>query len=176
MGFSNLIGLFIVLSTAATLHAAGAVQITSSAQAAQALRPLAGDAAFLLFSLGILGTGLLAVPVLAGSAAYAMAEAFQWRAGLDLKLVQAREFYAIIALATLGGVAIDFAPIDPIQALFWSAVINGVIAVPIMIIMMLLADDPVVMGEFTITRRLKLLGWMATWTMAAAVVAMFVTA
>ena len=175
MGFSNLIGLFILLSAAATLHAAGLTEITSSAQAAQALRPLAGDFAFALFSLGILGTGLLAVPVLAGSAAYAMAEAFEWRAGLDLKLVQAREFYAIIALATLGGVAIDFTPIQPLQALFWAAVINGIIAVPIMMIMMLMADDRKVMGEFTITRRLKLLGWLATWTMAAAVVAMFVT-
>ncbi len=175
MGFSNLIGLFILLSTAATLHAAGVTDIETSAQAAQALRPLAGNFAFLLFSLGIIGTGLLAVPVLAGSAAYAMAETFKWPAGLDLKLLQAREFYAIIALATLGGVAIDFAPIDPIKALFWSAVINGVIAVPIMIVTMLLADDPKVMGDFTITRRLKLLGWMATWTMAAAVFAMFAT-
>ena len=175
MGFSNLIGLFILLSTAATLHAAGVTEIATSAQAAEALRPLAGNFAFLLFSLGIIGTGLLAVPVLAGSAAYAMAETFQWRAGLDLKLVQAREFYGIIALAILGGVAIDFAPVDPIQALFWAAVVNGVIAVPIMIIMMLMADDATVMGEFTITRRLKLLGWMATWTMAAAVVAMLVT-
>lgn len=157
------------------LNAGGIFEITTSAQAAQALRPLAGDFAFLLFSLGIVGTGLLAVPVLAGSAAYAMAETFKWRAGLDLKLVQAREFYAIIALATLGGVIIDFAPVDPIRALFWSAVVDGVIAVPIMIVMMLLADDPKVMGDVTITRRLKLLGWLATWTMAAAVFAMFVT-
>ncbi|HZQ62954.1 MAG TPA: divalent metal cation transporter [Casimicrobiaceae bacterium] len=176
MGFSNLIGLFIILSTAATLHSAGIRDITTSAQAAEALRPLAGHFAFVLFSLGIVGTGLLAVPVLAGSAAYAMAETFKWKAGLDLKLVQAREFYAIIALAMLGGVVIDFAPVDPIKALFWTAVVNGVIAVPIMVVMMLLADDPKVMGEFTITRRLKVLGWLATWTMAAAVIAMFVTA
>jgi Mn2+/Fe2+ NRAMP family transporter len=133
----------------------------------------AGDATFLLFSLGIIGTGMLAVPVLAGSAAYAVAEAFEWKSGLDLKLLEAREFYAIIALATLGGVLLDFTPIDPIKALFWSAVINGVIAVPIMIVMMLLADDARVMGDFTVTRRLKALGWLATWTMAAAVVAMF---
>jgi Mn2+/Fe2+ NRAMP family transporter len=176
MGFSNLVALFIIISTAATLHAAGVTDIQTSAQAAEALRPLAGDSAFLLFSLGIIGTGLLAVPVLAGSAAYAVAEAFEWRSGLDLKLLEAREFYAIIALATLGGVALDFTPIDPIRALFWSAVINGVIAVPIMVIMMLLADDPKVMGTFTVTRRLKALGWLATWTMAAAVVAMVAAA
>jgi NRAMP (natural resistance-associated macrophage protein)-like metal ion transporter len=175
MGFSNLIALFIIISAAATLHAAGIEDIQTSAQAAEALRPLAGDAAFLLFSLGIIGTGMLAVPVLAGSAAYAVTEAFEWRSGLDRKLLEAREFYAIIALATLGGVLLDFTPIDPIKALFWSAVINGVIAVPIMIVMMLLADDPHVMGPFTVTRRLKALGWLATWTMAAAVVAMFVT-
>jgi NRAMP (natural resistance-associated macrophage protein)-like metal ion transporter len=175
MGFSNLIALFIIITTAATLHAAGITEIATSAQAAEVLRPLAGDATFLLFSLGIIGTGMLAVPVLAGSAAYAMAETFEWKSGLDLKLLEAREFYAIIALATLGGVAVDFTPIDPIKALFWSAVVNGVIAVPIMVVMMLMADDPRVMGPFTVTRRLKVLGWLATWTMAAAVVAMFVT-
>ena len=157
MGFSNLIALFIIISTAATLHASGITDIQTSAQAAEALRPLAGDSAFLLFSLGIIGTGLLAVPVLAGSAAYAVAETFEWKSGLDLKL---------------GGVAIDFTLIDPIKALFWSAVINGVIAVPIMVVMMLLADDPKVMGTFVVTRRLKALGWLATWTMAAAVIAM----
>jgi NRAMP (natural resistance-associated macrophage protein)-like metal ion transporter len=174
MGFSNLIALFIIISCAATLHRNGITDIATSAQAAEALRPLAGDAAFLLFSLGIIGTGMLAVPVLAGSAAYAVAETFEWKSGLDLKLLEAREFYAIIAFATLGGVLLDFTPIDPIKALFWSAVINGVIAVPIMVVMMLLADDPKVMGAFTVTRRLKMLGWLATWTMAAAVVAMFV--
>ena len=174
MGFSNLIALFILISCAATLHRNGITDIATSAQAAEALRPLAGDAAFLLFSLGIIGTGMLAVPVLAGSAAYAVTEAFEWKSGLDLRLLEAREFYGIIAFATLGGVLLDFTPIDPIRALFWSAVINGVIAVPIMVVMMLLADDPRVMGAFTVTRRLKALGWLATWTMAAAVVAMFV--
>jgi NRAMP (natural resistance-associated macrophage protein)-like metal ion transporter len=173
MGFSNLIALCIIVGTAATLHTAGITDIATSAQAAEALRPLAGDAAFLLFALGIIGTGMLAVPVLAGSAAYAVAEAFEWKGSLDLKLLEAREFYGIIALATLGGTALDFTPIDPIKGLFWSAVINGVIAVPIMVVMMLLADDERVMGEFTVTRRLKALGWLATWTMAAAVVAMF---
>jgi NRAMP (natural resistance-associated macrophage protein)-like metal ion transporter len=176
MGFSNLIALFIIISCAATLHRNGITDIATSAQAAEALRPLVGDAAFLLFSLGIIGTGMLAVPVLAGSAAYAVAETFEWKSGLDLKLLEAREFYGIIAFATLGGVLLDFTPIDPIKALFWSAVVNGVIAVPIMVVMMLLADDPKVMGVFTVTRRLKALGWLATWTMAAAVVAMFVTA
>ena len=174
MAFSNLIALFIIISTAATLHAAGIQDIQTSAQAAEALRPFAGDAAFLLFSLGIIGTGMLAVPVLAGSAAYAVAETFKWRSGLALDLLKAREFYAIIALATLGGVLLGFMPIDPIRALFWSAVINGVIAVPIMAVMMLLAGDSQVMGMLTVTRRLKVLGWLATATMAAAVTAMFV--
>ncbi len=175
MGFSNLVAFCIIVGTAATLHVAGFTDIQTSAQAAEALRPLAGDFAFLLFALGIIGTGLIAVPVLAGSAAYAVAETFEWRRGLDLKLLEAREFYAIIALATLGGVALDFSPIDPIKALFWSAVINGVIAVPIMVVMMLLADDAKVMGRFIVTRRLKALGWLATGTMAAAVAAMFAT-
>jgi NRAMP (natural resistance-associated macrophage protein)-like metal ion transporter len=175
MGFSNLIALFIIVSCAATLHGNGITDITTSAQAAEALRPLAGEWAFLLFAFGIIGTGMLAVPVLAGSAAYAVAETFEWKSGLDLKLLEAREFYGIIAFATLGGVLLDFSPIDPIKALFWSAVVNGVIAVPIMVVMMLLADDSKVMGAFTVTRRLKALGWLATWTMAAAVVAMFVT-
>jgi NRAMP (natural resistance-associated macrophage protein)-like metal ion transporter len=175
MAFSNVVAFCIILATAATLNASGITNIQTSAQAAEALRPLAGNAAFLLFALGIIGTGLIAVPVLAGSAAYAVSESFEWKRGLDLKLLEAREFYAIIALATLGGVALDFSPIDPIRALFWSAVVNGVIAVPIMVIMMLLADDPKVMGRFIVKRRLKALGWLATGTMAAAVAAMFAT-
>jgi Mn2+/Fe2+ NRAMP family transporter len=175
MAFSNIVAFCIILGAAGTLHLAGITDIQTSAQAAEALRPLAGDFTFLLFSLGIIGTGLIAVPVLAGSAAYAVAETFEWKRGLDLKLLEAREFYAIIALATLGGVALDFSPIDPIKALFWSAVINGVIAVPIMVVMMLLADDARVMGRFIVTRRLKALGWLATGTMAAAVAAMFAT-
>ena len=175
MAFSNVVAFCIILGTAATLNAAGVTDIRTSAQAAEALRPLAGPFAFLLFSLGIIGTGMIAVPVLAGSAAYAVAEAFEWKRGLDLKLLEAWEFYTIIALATLGGVALDFSPIDPIRALFWSAVVNGVIAVPIMVVMMLLADDAKVMGGFTITRQLKALGWLATGTMAAAVAAMLAT-
>jgi len=175
MAFSNVVAFCIILGTAATLNVAGVTDIQTSAQAAGALRLLAGEFSFLLFALGIIGTGMIAVPVLAGSAAYAVAETFEWKRGLDLKLLEAREFYAIIALATLGGVALDFSPIDPIRALFWAAVINGVIAVPIMVVMMLLADDPKVMGHFVVTRRLKALGWLATGTMAAAVVAMIAT-
>ncbi len=175
MGFSNLVAFFIILSAAATLHKAGITDIQTSAQAAEALRPLAGNFAFLLFSLGIIGTGMLAVPVLAGSAAYAVVESFNWHSGLDKKLLEAKEFYAIIALATVGGVALNFAPIDPIKALFWSAVINGVIALPIMIVMMLLGSSERVMGKFRIGKRLRWLGWLATSAMAIAVVAMFVT-
>jgi Mn2+/Fe2+ NRAMP family transporter len=175
MGFSNLIAFFIILSTAVTLHAAGVTQIETSAQAAQALRPIAGDLTFFLFAMGIIGTGLLAVPVLAGSAAYAMADSFGWNQGLERKLFEAKEFYAIIAFATIGGVVLDFTPVDPIKALFWSAVINGVIAVPIMAVMMLIAAHPEAMGSFVITRRLKILGWLATAVMMLAVVAMLAT-
>jgi len=172
MGFSNLVALFIIITTAATLHASGITDIQTSAQAAEALRPLAGDFAFELFSIGIIGTGLLAVPVLAGSAAYAVAETFLWNHGLHLKLSEARQFYGIVALATFGGVALNFTAIDPIKALFWTAVVNGVIAVPIMAVMMLLVSDPHVMGSFIARRRLKVLGWVATAIMAAAVVGM----
>jgi len=175
MGFSNLVAFCIILGCAATLNVRGITDIQTAAQAAEALRPLAGEFTFILFALGIVGTGLLAVPVLAGSAAYAVAETFEWKRGLDLKLLEAREFYAIIALATFGGVALDFSPVDPIKALFWCAVINGVIAVPIMMVMMLLADDRKVMGTFTVTRPLKAFGWLATGTMAAAVAAMLAT-
>ena len=176
MGFSNLIAFFIILSSALTLHVAGITQIQTSAQAAQALRPIAGDFSFLLFSLGIIGTGMLAVPVLAGATAYAVADSFGWRQGLDRKLFEATEFYAIIAFATLGGLLLDFTSIDPIKALFWSAVINGVIAVPIMIVMMLIATRAEVMGQFVIKRRLKFLGWLATAAMALVVVTMLATA
>ena len=175
MGFSNLVAFFIILSAAATLHKAGITDIQTSAQAAEALRPLAGDFAFLLFSLGIIGTGMLAVPVLAGSAAYAVVECFDWGSGLDKKLHEAKEFYGIIALATVGGVILNFMPIDPIKALFWSAVINGVIALPIMIVMMLLGSSERVMGQFRIGKRLRWLGWLATVVMLIAVVAMFIT-
>ena len=175
MGFSNLIAFFIILSTAATLHAAGVVDIQTSAQAAEALRPLGGETTFLLFRLGIIGTGMLAVPVLAGSAAYAVSESFDWQSGLDMKLHEALEFYGIIAIATAGGVALNFTHLDPMRALVWSAEINGVIAVPIMAIMMLLASREDIMGRFVIRPRLRRLGWLATLVMAVTVVAMIAT-
>ncbi|MGZ8261896.1 MAG: divalent metal cation transporter, partial [Methylotenera sp.] len=145
------------------------------AQAATALRPIAGEFAFLLFSAGIIGTGLLAIPVLAGSAAYAMAGAFNWKDSLELELVGAKKFYSIIAISTLIGVVLCFTPIDPIKALYWSAVINGIISVPIMALMMLMAVRPEIMGRFTITLKLKILGWVCTGVMALAVIAMFWT-
>ncbi|MDP9084072.1 MAG: Nramp family divalent metal transporter [Pseudomonadota bacterium] len=176
MGFSNLIAFFIILSTAAVLHTAGIVDIQTSAQAAEALRPVGGPTTFLLFSLGIIGTGMLAVPVLAGSAAYAVSESFDWRSGMDMKLHEALEFYGIIAIATVGGVALNFTHLDPLRALVWSAEINGVIAVPIMAVMMLLASREDIMGRFVTRPRLRSLGWIATAVMAVTVVAMFATA
>ena len=175
MGLSNLVALFIILTTAATLHAHGVTDIQTSAQAAQALRPIAGQATFVVFALGVVGTGLLAVPVLAGSAAYAVGEAFGWHVGLARKPGRAKEFYAMIAGATVVGAALNFTPIDPIKALFWSAVINGVVAVPVMTMMMLLASRKAVMGRFTLTGPLKVVGWVATLVMAAAAVGMFAT-
>lgn len=175
MGFSNLVAFFIMLTAVVTLHLHGATDIQTSAQAAQALRPLAGDFAFALFAAGIVGTGLLAVPILAGSAAYAVAEAFKWRIGLGLPLLQARGFYMIVVIATILGVALNFTAIDPIKALFWSAVINGVIAVPIMVVMMLMAVRVDIMGPFVITRRLTVLGWLATAGMSIVVLAMLAT-
>jgi len=175
MGFSNLIAFFIILSTAVTLHSAGITDIQSSDQAAEALRPLGGPVTFLLFSLGIIGTGLLAVPVLAGSAAYAVAESFEWRSGLELKVREAIEFYAIIAIATIGGVVLNFTRLDPMRALIWTAEIDGVIAVPIMAVLMLLASREDIMGRFVIRPKLRLLGWAATLIMAITVLAMFAT-
>jgi NRAMP (natural resistance-associated macrophage protein)-like metal ion transporter len=175
MGFSNLVAFFIMLTAAVTLHSQGKVSIETSAQAAEALRPVAGDFAFVLFATGIIGTGLLAIPVLAGSAAYAMAGNFRWKNSLELKPALAKEFYAVIALATLGGVALDFTPMDPVKALYWSAVINGVISAPIMVITMLMATNSKVMGKFVINRRLKFFGWLATVLMAIAVVVLFYT-
>ena len=175
MGFSNLVAYFIMLTTAATLGAHGVSSIQTSAQAAEALRPVAGEFAFLLFALGIIGTGLLAVPVLAGSAAYAVTECFRWKNGLDLKAIEAQEFYGIIALATIGGMLLNFAPIDPIKALVLSAQINGVIAVPIMTVMMMLAHNKTIMGSFTLSRRHTIIGWCGVAVMLVAVVAMFAT-
>ena len=175
MGFSNLIAFFIMLTAAVTLHQHGVTDIQTSSQAAQALRPLAGEFAFLLFAAGIVGSGLLAVPILAGSAAYAAAEAFGWPIGLGRQLMQARGFYAIVTVATLLGVALNFTPIDPIKALFWSAVINGVTAVPIMVVIMFLSARSDVMGRFAVKGRLKVLGWLATAVMALAVLVMVAT-
>lgn len=175
MGFSNLIAFFIILTTAITLNMHGITEIQTSAQAAAALRPIAGDFAFLLFSAGIIGTGLLSIPVLAGSSAYAMAGAFKWKNSLERELMGAKKFYGIIAVSILGGVALCFTPIDPIKALYWSAVINGVISVPIMAIMMLMAARTEIMGCFTLSLKLKTLGWICTGVMATAVITMFLT-
>lgn len=166
MGFSELIAFCIMLSTAVTLYAAGVRDLETATQAAEALRPVAGEFAYLVFALGIIGTGMLAVPVLAGSAAYAVAGAAGWHGSLSQTLKEGRSFYSVIAAATVGGVILCFTPVDPIQELFWSAVINGVVAVPIMAILMLLASRPDVMGEHVISRRVRWLGWAATVCMA----------
>lgn len=175
MGFSNLIAFFIILTTAVTFNLHGITGIETSAQAATALRPIAGEFAFMLFSAGIIGTGLLAIPVLAGSSAYAMAGAFKWKNSLERTPMKAKQFYGVIAISTLIGTALGFTPIDPFKALYWSAVINGVISVPVMAVMMLMAVRPEIMGQFVITAKLKVLGWMATLIMAAAVLAMLLT-
>jgi len=175
MAFSNIVALFIVITTAATLHASGHTDIQTSAQAAEALRPIAGRFAFTIFALGIIGTGLLALPVLAGSAAYAVGEALQWPVGLARRPFRAKAFYGTIAVATAIGTALNFTSIDPIKALFWSAVINGVVAVPVMVMMMFMAARGKVMGQFTLSLPLRIMGWLATAVMAAAAVGMFAT-
>jgi Mn2+/Fe2+ NRAMP family transporter len=174
MGFSNAVAFFIILSAAVTLHTAGIANIQTSAEAAAALRPLGGTFTFLLFSLGIVGTGMLAVPVLAGSAAYAVTESFEWKTGLDMRLHEAKEFYGIIALATVGGVLLNFTDLDPIRALLWSADINCVIAVPIMAVMLRLGSDRSIMGSFAIHSRLRNIGWAATTLMGVTVGALLV--
>ena len=173
MGVSNVIAFFIVLTAAATLHVHH-IDVKTSADAARALEPIAGRFAYTLFALGIIGTGLLALPVLAGSAAYAAAGSFRWRSSLALHLTLAREFYAVIALAVIGGVAITFMHFDPIRALYWSAVINGLTAVPIMMVMMLMAQSRRIMGEYAVRGLLAWGGWLATIAMAIAAVGMFV--
>jgi NRAMP (natural resistance-associated macrophage protein)-like metal ion transporter len=175
MGFSNVIALFIMLTTAATLNAHGITDIQTSSQAAEALRPIAGRFAFTIFALGIIGTGMLALPVLAGSAAYAVGEALDWRVGLAQRPGLARAFYGTIAVATCIGAVLNFTDLDPIKALFWSAVINGVAAVPIMVMIMLMASHRRVMGQFTLTPWLTTLGWLASAVMAAAAIGMFAT-
>ena len=176
MGFSNLVAFFIILTTAVTLNVSGHTDIQTSEQAAAALKPIAGASAFLLFSLGIIGTGLLAIPVLAGSAAYAVGEVRGWRTGLERKPRQAVPFYTAIGVSIVCGVGIDFTPFDPIKALFWSAVLNGVITVPIMAAMMVVASRPGQMGAFVASPLQRLFGWLTTAVMAAAALAMFVLA
>jgi len=171
MGLSNIIALFIMITTAATLNVHGVTDIQTSSQAAEALRPIAGRFAFTVFALGIIGTGMLALPVLAGSAAYALGETLNWRVGLAQRPGRAPAFYVTIAAATIVGAALNFTSLDPVKALIWSAIINGVAAVPIMAMIMLMASRKAVMGEFALTRRLAVLGWLAT----AAAVGMFAT-
>jgi NRAMP (natural resistance-associated macrophage protein)-like metal ion transporter len=174
MGASNLVAFFIILTTAVTLHASGHTDIQTSEQAAAALKPIAGEYAFLLFSLGIIGTGLLAVPVLAGSVAYAVGEVRGWRTGLEHRPNKAKGFYGIIGLSILLGVAVDLSPLDPIKALFWSAVVNGVITVPILVAVMIVVQRREQMGKFVSTLSQRLIGWATTAMMAVAAVAMFV--
>jgi NRAMP (natural resistance-associated macrophage protein)-like metal ion transporter len=176
MAMANLVGLAIIITTAATLHASGIDKIESSAQAAEALRPIAGPFAFAVFALGIIGTGLLAVPVLAGSAAYAIGEAKKWPVGLARPPLEAKAFYATLATATLVGVGINFIGLDAMRALYWSAVVMGVIAVPLLAMMIRMASKPEVMGEFAIDARLQILGWAATAIMAVSVAAMGIAA
>ena len=176
MVFSNLIAFCVMLATALTLNQHGITDIQTTKQAAEALRPLAGNFAFTLFALGVIGTGMLAVPVLAASSAYAVADALQWRSGLDQRLVEARGFFSVIAFGTVVGTLVDFTPLDPIKALIWSAIVNGVIAVPIMAVMMWLGMRKDILGDHTLTRAHQVMGWCATAVMALAVVAMLVTA
>jgi NRAMP (natural resistance-associated macrophage protein)-like metal ion transporter len=174
MGFSNVIAIFIIIATAATLHASGVTEIETSAQAAEALKPVAGDFAFAIFAVGIIGTGLLAVPVLAGSCAYAVAEAFRWPEGLDRPPREAKAFYAVIAVATIGSVAITFVGLDPIRALYWSAIVNGILAVPLIVLMLLMAGSARIMGRLTAPRWMLAVGWLTAIVMGAASVGFLV--
>ena len=174
MFVSDLAAYFIILATAVTLHVSGITDIQTAAQAASALRPLAGEFAFLLFAIGILGVGLIGVPVLAGSAAYALSEAMGWKSGLERSPKNARGFYAVIAVSVLAGLVIQYSPISPMKALFWSAVINGVVAVPLMVVIILIASSKSVMGAFTSGRAIVALGWIGAVVMGLAAVLMFV--
>jgi Mn2+/Fe2+ NRAMP family transporter len=174
MGVSNLIAFFMILTTAMTLHAHGHTDIQSTEQAAEALKPIAGNMAFLLFGLGIIGTGLLAIPVLACASAYPACEVFGWRSGLERRPAKAPGFYGVICAGIIFGVAVDLSPLDPMKALVWSAVVNGVIVVPIMIAVMIVASRKSQMGEFAATAGQRIFGWLATAMMAAAATAMFV--
>ena len=174
MSVSNVVAIFIIFATAATLHASGVTDIQTSSQAAEALRPIAGALTFVVFAAGIVGTGLLAVPVLAGSSAYALSETFQWREGLDRHLLQAKSFYATISVSTLVGVGMNFMALDPVKALYWSAVVNGVLAAPVMTVLMLIGSSKIIMGELTLSRPMLIGGWAATLTMLAASIGFFV--
>jgi NRAMP (natural resistance-associated macrophage protein)-like metal ion transporter len=174
MGYSNLIALFIIIATAATLHASGITDIQTTSQAAEALRPIAGVATFTIFASGIVGTGMLAVPVLAGSAAYAVCEAFDWTEGLDRKLRDARAFYGVIAAATLIGLGLNFIGLDPIRALYWSAVLNGLLAAPLMAMMLLIATNRRIVGTLRLGWTMQAVGWLATLVMLVASVAFIV--
>jgi NRAMP (natural resistance-associated macrophage protein)-like metal ion transporter len=175
MLFSNIVMFFIILATAATLHASGRTEIESARQAAEALRPLAGDGAYLLFAVGLIGTGLLAVPILAGSASFAIAEVFDWRAGLDLTPRRGRRFYLVFAGAVVAGMALNLIGTNPIRMLFLSAVLNGLLAPPLLLLIMLVGNNRAIMGEHANGPWLNLLGWLATAVMFLAAVAFFVT-
>lgn len=175
MLFCNLVFYFVILASGATLHVSGQTNIQSATEAAQALRPLAGDLATVLFAIGLIGAGLLAVPVLTGSAAYAVAETFGWRSGLDEKPRHAKKFYGVIAASTLVGVGIDFLGINPITALFWTAVINGVVAPPLLVVVMLIANNKKVVGDRVNGRATNIIGWLSAIIMFAAAIAMFAT-
>ena len=175
MGFSNLVAIAIIITTAVTLHTHGTMNVDTAQQAAEALKPVAGNLAFLVFTLGIIGTGFLAVPVLAGSAAYAIGEARRWPVGLARKPKEAQAFYVTLVVASVVGIIINFLPVDPIRALYWSAVINGVMVAPIIAFMMLLACSRRVMGDFTLSLPLKLLGWVTVVAMGLCVVGLLAT-
>ncbi|WP_277183675.1 NRAMP family divalent metal transporter [Caballeronia sp. BR00000012568055] len=173
MFYSDLTAWFVILATAVTLHAAGVTDIDTAARAASALRPLAGDFAYFLFAIGILAVGLIGVPVLAGSGAYALSEAMGWREGLERKVADARGFYSIIAASVLIGLALQYSPISPMRALFWSAVINGLVAVPLMIVVIVLVSSTAVMGPYVASKPVRFLGWIATAVMGVSALAMF---
>ena len=170
MFFSNIVAFFIILTTAHVLFQNGITGINSASDAALALRPLAGQYAFLLFAAGIIGTGLLAVPILAGSAAYAIAEIMKWEEGLELRYTQAKGFYAVIIVSILVGLFLNFIGVDPIKALYWSAYLNGIIALPLLVVIMIVGNDKKIMGEETHPRWVKFFGWMAVAFMAAAII------
>jgi NRAMP (natural resistance-associated macrophage protein)-like metal ion transporter len=175
MIFSNLITFFIIVTAASTLHLNGITNIETASQAAEALRPLAGNFAYILFALGILGTGLLAIPVLAGSASYAVAEAAGWKEGLYRKFKQAHGFYGVMALATLFGILVNFTPIKPFQMLYYTAALNGVLAPPLMIMILFIANNKKVMGQYTNTRTSNIMGWIITLVMGAGAITLIFT-